>query len=183
MVFLHGAGGNMKLGLWTMYPFLAKERYVAVCPTYLDGQWWTPAGGKFLKKVLNDAQRKYAIDKTRVVVAGVSNGATGAWSVAKANSQEFWAIVSISGAFDGQESLLPTKGPPVYIAHGALDNVISVEFSRRAYKALARSRPNTAYKEYDDGGHLIFFTQRDDIMTSIFDWLRQLPAPASKGSR
>jgi len=175
LVFLHGSGGNMKLAPWTMLPVIRKQGYIAVFPSYLNGTWWTPVGGKFFRKVLSDVSQRYPIDRSRVIICGVSNGATGAWAISRSNSTEFRGVVSISGAFDGQESMMATRGPPVYIVHGALDGVIHVKFSRAASKALSHNRPGTVYKEFPEDGHLIFFSKGTEIMTGVFEWAEKLP--------
>ena len=161
----------MKLGPWALLSTIRKRGVVVMFPTYLNGQWWTVAGSRFFRKAMNDVCQRYPIDKSRTVIAGCSNGATGAWALSKANSQEFRGVVSISGAFDSTEAMMATKGPPVYIVHGARDTVIDVKFSRAAHKALARNRPGTVYKEYPDEGHLIFFTRGGEILAGAFEWI------------
>ncbi|MFC1672342.1 dienelactone hydrolase family protein [Planctomycetota bacterium] len=184
MVVLHGAGGNFKVG----FPVIVKEAeargYILVSPTYrMDGTWWKPEAVSFLKRVIEDVRGNYRVNAGRIALAGVSNGAAGAWAISRAESKLFHAVVSISGPFEGSPEPAATEGPPVYIVHGARDGVISVKFSRNAHKVLSKTRPGTEYREYPRAGHLVFFTQMEDILKHTFNWLSRRSDAGAAGEK
>ncbi len=184
LIVLHGAGGNMKVGFPAITKVAEDRGYILVSPSYrADGAWWKPDAREFLVKVVEDVCAKYRVDRDRVAIAGVSNGAAGAWVAAKIKPELYRAVISISGMFEGRPEPTPSEGPPVFIVHGARDGVIPVTFSRNAFKAFEKVRPGTEYKEYPRDGHLVFFTKLDEVLGLAFDWLGKNMKPVAKENK
>ena len=180
LLFLHGGGGNFLGGFYLSVKDLKNRQTILVCPSFRNGEWWTEEGAAFALQVLEDVCKRYSVNKKAIAIAGVSNGATGAWQIAQRNKEKFAAVISISGAFEGGKALVASPGPPVLIAHGALDTVIPVALSRNAFAAL-KERKGTLYKEFPDAGHLVSMEKPELGLSACLDWFQKLdgiPAPA-----
>jgi len=88
-----------------------------------------------------------------LVLGGFSQGAVMSWALGlgRGQAKRPAAIVALSGfvpRVDGLElDLAGLEGYPVAIAHGSLDPVISVEFSREAREALTAAGADVTYHE------------------------------------
>jgi predicted esterase len=176
LLFLHGAGGNLRICFYTVMRCAKEHKFIAVAPTYKDGQFWTKQGSQFALKTLEKVRERYSIDPKRVVVGGISNGAVGAWAISEAHRDKFSGVISLSGAFAGGRPLKFTKGPPLYITHGGRDGVIPVGLSRAAFKVL-KARKGTVYRELPQGGHLVTFFQPEKTLGAALKWFEKLTAP------
>jgi phospholipase/carboxylesterase len=87
------------------------------------------------------------------VLGGFSQGAVMSYALALGRSRELRpaALMALSGfmpSVDGLElDLTGLEGFPVAIAHGTLDEVIPVDYSRAARDALAAAGADVAYHE------------------------------------
>jgi phospholipase/carboxylesterase len=107
----------------------------------------------------------------RIVLGGFSQGATMSYALALgAARRRPAALIALSGylpAVGGWEIDLGAPLPPVAIGHGALDDVISVEFARAARSQLESAGAELLYRE-SPLGHAI-----DPIFVGeLATWLR-----------
>lgn len=188
VLFLHGAGergtdneAQLKHGVpeflqpavrWKYPCFLAAPQ----CPS---GQWWTDWSERqqaelpteplrMAIELLNRLERDYSIDAARIYVTGLSMGGFGTWDLLWRLPQKFAAAVPICGG--GHVADAPRIAHvPVWAFHGALDDVVSVSYSRTMIDVLRRAGGQPRYTEYPDVGH--------DSWTpayrapGLFDWL------------
>lgn len=134
-----------------------------------------------LDEVMLDVKRRYRIDENRIYLSGHSMGGYGAWFQAT-RRPDLWAAVSPQAGYadyslyhpamrdfgEGtqrrfQDQLLKDWSPltfaenllhvPVYIVHGAKDDNVSVEHSRRMAAWLGKLHYDYVYDENPEGGH------------------------------
>ena len=77
------------------------------------------------------------IDRSRIILTGVSMGGAGTWSVATFHPHRFAAIVPVCGAPPGSDRWahrLASK--PIFVIHGANDIVMPVQYSDDAVQQL-----------------------------------------------
>jgi predicted esterase len=115
MIVLHGgsANGNLFLGVvlgnnmnWKEYDFHLWDdftpRYhpdwIVVAPDGFGQIMWRFMGEQDVLDVLDDVQRHYHVDSDRVVLAGLSNGGVGAYSMGMRHASRFSAVLAIAGA-------------------------------------------------------------------------------------
>ena len=115
MVVLHGgsANGNLFLGVvlgnnmnWKEYDFHLWDdftpRYhpdwIVVAPDGFGQIMWRFMGEQDVLDVIDDVERHYHVDKDRVVLAGLSNGGVGAYSLGMRHASRFSAVLAIAGA-------------------------------------------------------------------------------------
>jgi pimeloyl-ACP methyl ester carboxylesterase len=96
-----------------------------------------------------------------VFLAGLSNGAAGAVTLAAKFASELEGMILISGtpASGG------TSGLPTLIIHGDKDPMASASAAR----AFAQ-HPHATYAEFD-GGHFVWLMRRPEIHTTMVTWL------------
>ncbi len=149
MLFLHGAGERGS-DIWLVAkhgpPKIVAEKpdfpFILVSPQCPAGKTW--ADDEVLA-LLDDIEAKYAVDKTRVYLTGLSMGGYGTWSLGIAHPERFAAIVPICGGGDPLKILLPDpkraevlKTLAVWAFHGGKDPVVNLSESKRMVEALKK---------------------------------------------
>ena len=117
--------------------------------------WWR---GEEVRKVLKHVMGTYRIDPSKRYVAGISMGGRSAWWLAKNFSNEFAALVPVSGwAGDVSRSCDVFRGMAVWAFHGALDPLIGLSAGRKPVDALSACtpaiEPAPRITVLDDAGH------------------------------
>lgn len=149
MLFLHGAGERGD-DIWLVAkhgpPKIVAEKpdfpFIVVSPQCPAGKTW--ADDEVLA-LLDDIEAKYAVDKTRVYLTGLSMGGYGIWSLGIAHPERFAAMVPICGGGDPLKILLPDpkraealKTLAVWAFHGGKDPVVNPSESQRMVEALKK---------------------------------------------
>ena len=147
ILFLHGSGERGS-DLWLVAkhgpPKIVKDKpdfpFIVVSPQCPAGQTWSD---DVLLALLDEVTTKYAVDKTRVYLTGLSMGGYGAWSLGIAHPERFAAIAPICGGGDPVQILLAEgkhaealKTLPVWAFHGAKDPVVNPAESQRMVAGL-----------------------------------------------
>jgi len=98
------------------------------------------------------------VDLSQMRVAGFSQGAALAYSLALLYPQRVAALAGLAGFIPaGTEPLLasrPLQGKPVFMAHGLQDELVPVERARQARDILQRAGAQVFYCEEDVGHKL-----------------------------
>jgi hypothetical protein len=173
VVCLHGAGftGEAYLERWQAR---LGEEYVLACPTAPMGDWFTRGAEELVLATIRSVQRRYHIDQDRIFLTGMSNGGIGAWVIGMHDAPLFAGIAPMAGGLD--RVLMPflanLRSTPIYIIHGAKDQVMPVELSRTITKELTRLGYPFVYREHDRehpmaGGH--YFPREE--LPELVTWL------------
>jgi predicted peptidase len=149
LLFLHGAGergkdvqragihGPMSLvRQGTNFPFIIMA---PLCP---EGQQWE---NEPLLQLLDHAVKKFSVATNRVYLTGLSMGGYGAWRLALDQPERFAAVVPICGGGNLIDVILGSRNRtetlrtlPVWVFHGARDNVVPPDESERMVEALRK---------------------------------------------
>ncbi len=167
IVFAHGHRGNVRsavssLGLAAM----ARQLNVAIISTKSAFAGWSlpngPSDGPrprvdeltYFDRVLDDAARRFPIDRKRLLMTGFSAGGMMVWHLACYRSHQFAAFVPIAGTFwrPVPESCATPTGSIVHI-HGDADKVVPLEGRRirKAHQGVV-SRAIEMYARYGQFG-------------------------------
>jgi predicted peptidase len=124
------------------------------------GAYWPPAR---VQAVVRDALARWPIDPRRVILTGISDGATGVWDALKTWPTCFAAGVPMSGMTE-LTGLATIRDVPEWVFHGDKDNDTNVESgyggamvgSRAVVRALRAMGGTPRYTEYANGDHVIW---------------------------
>ena len=172
-VFISSRGDSLKYRLLRPEKEKAGKKYPAFvlmpqCP--IDAYWaYTsrpvsfvpsdmPAGQEIspvfssLKELLDVYLSMPQIDKDRVYIIGLSMGGMGTYDMIIRFPELFAAAIPICGTVNPSR-LADVKGVKFRIFHGDADNVVTVEGSRAAYRALKAAGVDVEYIEFPGCDH------------------------------
>lgn len=192
IVLLHGAGGSGSRFLQRLAPIAEAYRVALLAPDS-RGRTWDALRTEphtlfdivtserhflgfgpdieFLERALERVFRTVAIDSTRVVVGGFSDGATYALTLGLINGNLFRRIVAFSPGFI---VAAPNRGrPEIFVSHGRGDEILPIDrCSRRIVPDLRQRGYTVTFREFD-GGHQVPNAVANEAMA----WAIR-PAPA-----
>jgi predicted peptidase len=180
ILFLHGSGERGS-DLWLVAkhgpPKIVADKpdfpFIVVSPQCPAGQTWSD---DLLLALLDEITGKYAVDKTRVYLTGLSMGGYGTWSLGIAHPDRFAAIAPICGGGDPVKILLAEgkqaealKTLPVWAFHGAKDPVVNVSESERMVAALRQfGDADVKLTIYPDAQHDCWTVTYDN--PKLYEW-------------
>ncbi|HEY0591507.1 MAG TPA: prolyl oligopeptidase family serine peptidase [Thermoanaerobaculia bacterium] len=183
ILFLHGAGERGDDGLLQTEVGLPgairrnPERWpaIAVIPQAPEGRQWAGDAESIAVAALEAAQKEFRVDADRIYLTGLSMGGAGTWSLAAQHPRRFAAVVPICGWIVpmkgraewqrdiSRSGLDPSdpygsaarilRGVPVWIWHGAEDQSVPIDESRRMSAALEAAGGEVRYTELPKVGH------------------------------
>lgn len=183
IVALHGGGEYGSDGMRQTNVGLAPairqnpERFPAIVifpQAKADGKpGWQTDGGEAAMAALDKTIEEFKGDPKRVVLTGYSAGGNGTWSLASKHPERFAAIVPVCGFvsnFKGRASAVDypalaagddpyteiakkVASLPILIFHGAKDDVVSPDESRKMFAALKKLGATVNYIELPDANH------------------------------
>ncbi|MBD1909405.1 phospholipase [Leptolyngbya sp. FACHB-16] len=168
VLMLHGAGGDAEGGLRIIRP-LADNLTAIVLAVDSRRQTWDVIINQygpdiaFIDQALAQTFSRYAIDPSRIAIAGFSDGASYALSVGITNGDLFTHILAFSPGFMAPAAQVGE--PRVFISHGQHDTVLPIDrCSRRIVPQLQQSGYDVRYQEFD-GPHTVPTAIAQESMT------------------
>lgn len=201
IIAMHGWGSNA-LDLHGVSPFLSKGRFLVICPQgshdveigAINGfGWYETTPGKKpseekvdaavdeLRAFINEACGRYPVDRTKIVVAGFSQGGMMAYNLAMRWPDKFAALVGISTAFPdflyeratNREAIAKL---PVLIEHGRADEMLEMAKARKSVETLRELGATVTFRDYDCGHEVCADGVRDMSSFLIEKVLASAPA-------
>lgn len=123
-----------------------------------------------LLKLIDRVMENDSIDRSRIYIAGLSQGGMGVLDVIARKPALFAAGISICGAGDPATSKLFAGKTALWLFHGDKDPVVPPVFSEQFYKKLKRAHANVRFTEYEGVEHNSWskaFTE-PDLMRWLF---------------
>ena len=161
VVVLHGLGSNGANTLPAWVERLGKKVAV-LCPTYPMGAWWARPAEEMVLNLIDETREKYNIDSDRVFLAGLSNGAIGAYMIGMFYPDRFAGLIPIAGSITPRymHFLVNLRNTPIYMIQGAHDPIFPIQLSRRIHKILSDMKYPVRYREHGEkglahGGHFL----------------------------
>lgn len=105
-----------------------------------------------VKELLDTYLALPQVDKSRIYIIGLSMGGMGTFDMAIRYPETFAAAIPVCGTVN-PERLVAAKSVPFRIFHGDADNVVPVQGSREAYKALKKCGAKVEYIEFPSCNH------------------------------
>jgi predicted peptidase len=178
VLFLHGGGERGTDGLIqtevgigsAIRRFADRFQAVVVMPQARPPQGWVGSNADMALKALDQAEKEFATDKSRVYLTGLSMGGAGTWYIAYRHPNRFAALVAICArvrpsatttdpvvpAADGEPFATLAariKHLPIWIFHGDADQTVPVDESRGVAAALTALGAPVKYSELPGVGH------------------------------
>jgi predicted peptidase len=105
-----------------------------------------------LSALLDDIESKYAVDKDRIYLTGLSMGGFGTWDWATTEPDRFAAIAPICGG-GRTRAAKRIKQIPTWVFHGDKDEAVPVKESKDMVEALEKVGGKPKLTIYPDTGH------------------------------
>ncbi|MDQ1316890.1 MAG: hypothetical protein QG588_539, partial [Candidatus Poribacteria bacterium] len=145
--------------------------FIAVSPQCSANSWWTSEQELIaLNALLNKIVVKYAVDRNRIYLTGLSMGGYGTWALAMKYPKRFAAIVPICGGGD-PKNISAIKNIPTWVFHGAKDSVVKLEESEKMVNALKECGGNVQFTVYPEADHDSWTATYDN--PELYKWLLQ----------
>jgi len=190
VIFLHGRGesgtDNEAQLKWGVQNFatdqvMKKHKPIVIAPQCPDDDSWggltydkAPVRGpetksmKLLLALIDTKIKTMQVDPSRVYITGLSMGGFGTYDAISRRPELFAAAVPVCGG--GDTSLAGNFAHiPMWIFHGADDDVVPANFSLEMELALKRAGANPGLTIYPDTGHFSWLGAYDDEM--MMEWL------------
>lgn len=159
IVFLHGAGERGDDGLIQSDVGLGRairtnpERFpcVVVMPQCPSKVWWDGALDDVEASYKNTIA-EYSIDPSRVYLTGLSMGGFATWGYGAKHVDRYAALMPICGGGKPEDVAALTK-VPIWAFHGAVDDVVKVDESRKMVEAVKAAGGKIKYTEYPTLNH------------------------------
>ena len=179
IICLHGAYGRGDHYIWSWLRPAKSRGYMLLAPKSLDVTWSVlqperDAGP--VASMLEEVCEKYAVDRGRVFLSGLSDGGTYTYLLGLSRPELFAGIAPVAGDFHGMmDDMLRRKqgvGLPIYIVHGAQDHIFPVDPIRKGHALLQRLGYNAQYEELPDWGHSYCSGVNANL---VMPWFESLP--------
>jgi predicted esterase len=169
IVFLHGYGGSLTAYLSTLLEEDRLARYAIVAPA-LDwqGTWWSEEGLAVVGRTLDTLPPR--IDRSRVYLVGLSNGAVGAVA-ASAHPDlgpRFRAVVAVEGLASADWFGVPRR--PLLAIGAREDGRFPLDYMVEAARSLVDAGADVSLVEVE-GTHMAFYTHTSSITSAISAYL------------
>jgi len=176
LLLIHGYGSNEQ-DLFSFATELPNEYYIVSARAPYDIQYGSYAWyainfdadqNKFsdneqartsrdlIAQFIDELEANYSIDSNNVTLIGFSQGAILSYAVALSYPEKVQRVVAMSGYINPEiieENYLKNSfsNLKIFTSHGTVDQVIPVEWARKAKPFLENLGINTTYKEYPIG--------------------------------
>ena len=133
---LHGGIGartdNKPRGTGEIGSLAGAEQFYVLPYAWADSPWWSSDEVLNLNAIVDALKRTYNIDENRVVVAGVSDGATGAYYIAMHDTTPYASFLPLNGFImvlangdidDGRIFPNNLRNKPLFVVNGGRDRL------------------------------------------------------------
>ncbi|WP_171062807.1 prolyl oligopeptidase family serine peptidase [Larkinella sp. C7] len=161
IVYLHGSRDTVSRdNIWYQASIQNEHPCFVLTPKCEEpeqgwGNTWTDTHTAAMRKTLalvDSLVKHYGIDKSRLYLYGISMGGFGVFSVLAKEPGKFAAAYAVCGG--SNESVASRIKTPLWIFHGADDDVVPVRLSRDIYREMVRQGKKTVrYTEYPGVKH------------------------------
>ena len=153
IVMLHGAG-NTGRGVAYTFPLADEFGVVVLAPDSRDEATWDMLlrgfgdDVEFIGAALKDTYARCAVDRTRMAIAGHSDGASYALSLGLGTGETFGCVMAFS---PGVMQPVEVHGKPrIFISHGVSDPVMPIDVTSRQFvPRLKKLGYDVTYREYE----------------------------------
>jgi phospholipase/carboxylesterase len=175
VVALHGGSGHGRDFLWSWVRDARSRGVLLVAPTSRDRTWsimsLADVDADPLREMVASVAARYPVDRSRVLLTGMSDGATYALLCGLRDGMPFTHLAPACGMLHpfllASGDLAHARDRPIYLVHGALDWMFPINTAQVARGILLEAGAELVYREIEDLSH----TYPRDENPAILDWL------------
>lgn len=175
VVFLHGSGERgydiekVKIhGIPKLISHGKDFNFVAVSPQCPENEEWNlDALNALIDEIISD----YKIDENKIYLTGLSMGGAGVWELAIEYPEKFAAIAPVCGVVNRNLpfKVSKLKNMPVWVFHGANDDVVPIHQSANMVNLLKNSgNEKVKFTIYPESGHDSWTTTYEN--PELYNW-------------
>lgn len=201
IVYLHGYLSYLDIVNWGSMPEGLKElaekvNACIVMPFGRSNTDFQSIGEQDVLNVIRQMRERYNIDEDRIILAGMSMGGMGVWTIGAHYPHLFAGLLVISGRGDfyfwhkikrdsvpayrqwlidrefAASHISNFSQLPVRSFHGTADTLIPIDEARRMNELLSSKNPLFKHQEIADGDHWIH--EQVFCNKEVIDWLKNL---------
>src|SRR3954452_3557029 len=163
---LHGGVGgratNAPVGNGTVGALAGAEQIYVVPYAWAEAPWWSADQVENLAAIVDRLKRLYNVDENRVVLSGVSDGATGALFVAMRDTTPYASILPLNGYLmvlalrdidDGLIFANNLRNKPLFAVNGGKDPLYPTRVVDPYIEHLKRGGVTIDYHPQPNAGH------------------------------
>jgi len=185
VVALHGGSGEGRDFIWTWLREARGRRFLLLAPTS-RGPTWSLMGADVdapaLRNMVAAVMERFSVDAKRVLLTGLSDGATYSLLAGLQEDMPFTALAPLSGVLHPMNyangNMERAAGMRIHLTHGALDWMFPVDVARVAAAELEKAGAEIEYHEIEDLSHT-YAREENDRILSWFDPSLALPEPST----
>jgi phospholipase/carboxylesterase len=174
VVALHGGSGHGATFLWTWVREARSRGLIVIAPTSTDRTWnfaYPENDIAHINAALELIRSQWNVQPDRMLLTGISDGGTFTLLSGVLEDSPFSHLAPIAASFDpvmleiGDASRI--DGLPIYLVHGTLDWMFSIQTARMARNVLGAAGASVTFREIRDLSHT-YPTEENEL---IIDWL------------
>jgi len=163
---LHGGVGgridNKPRGRGQIGTLAGAEQFYVIPYAWNDKPWWSDDQVRNLHAIIDDLKRRYNIDENRVVLAGVSDGGTGAYYIAMRDTTPYasflplnaYIMVLANGEIDDGHSFPNNlRDKPLFVVNGGKDRLYPISIVEPLTRHLMKNGVEIDYHPRPEGEH------------------------------
>ena len=174
IVALHGGHGHGRDFLWSWLREARARGMLVLAPTSRDRTWSIMGGEDVdadnLRATVESVADRYGVDRTRVLLTGMSDGATYTLLCGLGDRMPFTHLAPMCGVLHPYllaGGIAGARDRPIYLVHGALDWMFPLPTAHLARETLLAVGARLVYREIEDLSH----TYPRDENPPVLDWL------------
>ena len=167
VVVLHGGFGHGRDFIWNWVREARSREFLLMSPTSKDTTWSIlnpEIDGTELIGMLSYVKRDWNVDPNRILLTGISDGATFALMNSLWQNSPFTAFALVASAFPPID-FSKARGKRIYWIHGALDWMFPVQIAVNGHHALQRAGVEAMLRVVKDLSHTYPRDENDGILT------------------
>jgi predicted peptidase len=154
---------------WGLPALLEKKKsfpFIVISPLCPNGEFWTDT--EALMALLDEIEKRYSVDLSRVYLTGHSMGGFGTWYLAYQYPERFAAIAPMSAPFVVTAWADRLKKMPIWAFHGSDDKLVPIGEDQDLIDALHRLGNDVRFTVLPGRDHGILDTYENDKLYSWF---------------
>jgi phospholipase/carboxylesterase len=178
VVALHGAYSHGRDFIWTWLREARSRRFLLLAPSSRGTTWsfkMIDVDATALSSMIEYVSARWSIDPSRILLTGISDGASYALICGLRENSPFTAFAPIAAGAVHPSNFQHARGRRIYWVHGALDWMFPVQIAQQACTLLKEAGADVTLQVIEDLSHAYPREENDRILT-WFDPALTLPA-------